>query len=139
MNDNELRSLLIACDSELSAICHGRPPSDTYALATLYGRVRKCYEAMPKDSEQPIDGDWLIGEMGFDAGTIFYTKLLPPVNDGAAIIEVGLMEEEDGSWSVDLRQGVPDDQHVPDDQVTVTSKEFRTRSDVRKLLAGITA
>lgn len=35
---------IIAADSELSAIAHGRPPSDKEELLRISGGLRKCYE-----------------------------------------------------------------------------------------------
>jgi hypothetical protein len=130
-----LKSLLIECDSELSAIAHGRPPSDFYALHSLYTRVRKTYEAMQRDNDHAIDVDWLVSK-GFSVRSLFATILLPPVHDGAAIVELYLSQECDW-WEASLCQGVPDDQHVPDDHVSITSLRLRTRGQVRRLVASL--
>lgn len=42
--DEELRKLLVHADSELSAIAHGRPPSDKEELLRISGGLRKWYE-----------------------------------------------------------------------------------------------
>lgn len=41
----KLRQLFIDADSELSAIAHGRPPSDKTELLRLSGEFRKLYES----------------------------------------------------------------------------------------------
>lgn len=43
-----IRSVLVECDSELSAIAHGRPPSSKEELASLYSRCREIYESIER-------------------------------------------------------------------------------------------
>ena len=43
-SQSRLRQLFIDADSELSAIAHGRPPSDKAELLRMSGEFRKLYE-----------------------------------------------------------------------------------------------
>jgi hypothetical protein len=40
----QVREFLVAADSELSAIAHGRPPSGKEELLRISSGLRKCYE-----------------------------------------------------------------------------------------------
>lgn len=44
----QLRPLLVQADSELSAIAHGRPPSDKAELIKLSQAIRTLYEGKPE-------------------------------------------------------------------------------------------
>lgn len=87
----------------------------------------------------PVDEDWL-DSIGFSIGGLFATMLLPPVCEGAAIVELSISgtEGEDG-WDVDLSQGLPcgDDQNCGDDQVLLTSLRLKTRGQLRRLMIGL--
>jgi hypothetical protein len=43
---NGFRDLLVSIDSELSAIAHGRPPSDRQELVALYSRLRQSCNSL---------------------------------------------------------------------------------------------
>ncbi len=127
-------------------------PDDRCALNAIHSmaliELAEKYMALsltrPDDSE-PITEPWL-SKVGLSTHSLRMSMLLPPVGDGA-IVELSLTP--DGSipfggglpigkaWIADLTQGVPDDPNVPDDHVTITSRYFRTRRELRELCRGL--
>lgn len=84
-----------------------------------------------------ITEDSLVAD-GWSIGTLFASKLLPPIDDGA-IIELRVMPHDNDidGWSVGLVQGVPDDPTVADDHVELTCGRFRTMSQLRWLIRAL--
>lgn len=84
--------------------------------------------------ELTITDEWL-SAIGFrDEGMNGWSKLLPPRDDKCAIAAL-YIEGHESEWFANLAQGVPDDPHVPDDIVSLTSlPEKLTRRHVRRLL-----
>lgn len=70
-----------------------------------------------------IDDTWLKKMKFTEKGMGMWSVLLPPYIDGTAIVELFLEPDDDQgyAWNVALCQGVPDDQHVADDHVCLTS------------------
>lgn len=48
--------VICSADSELSAIAHGRPPSDKETLLSLSGQLRRLYEHSPNYSAEMVTG-----------------------------------------------------------------------------------
>jgi len=72
-------------------------------------------------------------------GFVRYSKLLPPVHDDAAIIEVSVRPADDSvGLDVELSQGVSDDPHVMPDIVVLTARKFNSVADVCQLLTALT-
>jgi len=79
------RSLLVAIDSELSAIAHGRPPQDA---AELYPKVRKLYEVQKpelplKDKMKDITSEELLAV----AASCHNQRAFAPASSGKALEE----------------------------------------------------
>lgn len=100
------------------------------AIAKLLIRAER--EADPT----PLDYDWMLG-IGFtDRGINGVSILLPPVDPEAAIAELFLEEKDEGGFCATLCQGVPDDPHVGDDLICLTSIPLMTtRGELRRLAA----
>jgi hypothetical protein len=102
--------------------------------------VRAYLAANPGDGDEPVNHDFLIA-MGFstpqaDAPFGWYSRLLPPANEGAAITE--LCVTNDGEFEFQLKQGYPDEPNGADDFVSLTSiKTPTTRAQLRNLLAAL--
>lgn len=87
---------------------------------------------------EPITDEWLQA-VGFSAGSLSWSKLLPPNHDGAAIVELCLQPEDDGEYTVFLLQGYPDgdDQNASEDHVVLTSIYPTTRGEIIRLFAAL--
>lgn len=93
------------------------------------------------DSCEPITPEWIESLRPSECGIGGYSLLLPQARPGVSIIEVRLMPDDDGSWDVSLIQNAGCEGDVSDheDHVAITSREFRTRGDVRELFRGLGA
>lgn len=109
------------------------------------GDLDQLVERLVKSATTPIsDADHAaLVRLGFSmpepGGFVRYSKLLPPVHDDAAIIEVSVRPADDSvGLDVELSQGVSDDPHVMTDLIALTSRKFGSVDDVCQLLTALT-
>lgn len=77
---------------------------------------------------------------GWRLDSLSASKLLPPLDDISAIIDMRFFAHEvDGKtvWYLSLCQGVPDDVNVPDDHVELTCGRFETMEAVERLIVAL--
>jgi len=92
--------------------------------------IETLLDSYPPDSDEPIDEEWL-RQVGFKPNGLYLSMLLPAVEKAGSVVELTLTpDSESQDWSPSLLQDW-------DDHVTINSKAFKTRGDVRQLCRAL--
>ena len=120
------------------SIYNVRPSEHGYQKIDEQMIVNAYLATVPVDDGEFADDDWL-ESIGFsESGLRGMTILIPPRESGGAIAELCIQGDRDMERFVCIAQGMPDDPHVVDDIVSLTSLPTNlTRGDVRRLLTAL--